>query len=279
MFRHVVLFRCIHANTSLYCSFLVVTSAHQVSGKLNETSRQQTRCHLPHKFLAWHCWKFFRSPALLYPSSAMSRAVTLVVFSGTVFSCVRKLAQGKHDTAVTCQWLKRGFFLLTFRSSVAVALMVGVFGSVRARINGAKYLLSWVDQYTSHFLPIYEVRKIFCFLQIDKMRTQGVCWDINKRVDWLLIRFVFFLVMKHFHFLTLNNVWKCRAFTASFHSLPFCCLLWREEAFYAVFSKGKMSFALNLGEFLFYSFFFSGSVCFFTLDHILTMLILGQSFV
>lgn len=139
----------------------------------------------PHNFLAWHCWQFFRSPALLYPSSAMFRAVTLVVFSGTIFSCVRQLAQGKHDTTVTFQWLKWGFFLLTFRNSVAVALMVGVFGSVRDRIHGAKYLLSWVDQYTTHFLPIYEVRKIFCFLQIDKMQTQGVCWDINKRVDWL----------------------------------------------------------------------------------------------
>lgn len=42
---------------------------------------------------------------------------------------------------------------------------------------------------------------------------------------------------------------------ASFHSLPFCCLLWREEAFYAVFSKGKTSFALNLGEFLSHSIF------------------------
>lgn len=63
--------------------------------------------------------------------------------------------------------------------------MVVVFGSVRAGINVAKYLLSWIDQYTIHFLPIYEVREIFCFLQIDKVQTWGVCWDMNKQVDWL----------------------------------------------------------------------------------------------
>lgn len=69
-------------------------------------SQAVDKASFPHNFLAWHCWHFFRSPASLYPSSAVSMAEILVMFSGTVFSCVRQSDQGKHDTSVTYQWLK-----------------------------------------------------------------------------------------------------------------------------------------------------------------------------
>lgn len=46
------------------------------------------------------------------------------------------------------------------------------------------------------------------------------------------------LVMKHFHFPALNHLWRCRGLPATFHSLPFCCPLWR-EAFIRFSLRGK----------------------------------------